>query len=267
MSETSPLRLVEETEAPGADAPAPPKVFVRQIATPAGPPWDQDRAARLEARLGAPMPIAEVAWRLRRLEPWRPGAGGRFAAFYVRAGEVGDGLTSTVEVDGRPAEITFTSGRVQAQQLRRLTTLALSAAVVCAVLGAAVTLALAKRAETADRLASLEAIVQAKARQARAADRQRREDRALEMGGLRGRALGDYLNDLAWASSAKAPGARIDAVHWDHALMAVEAHGDTSPFTASDRAASRIDKPLRPGVYLWGVGQPSRAALPSEAPR
>ncbi len=259
MSDVAPLRLVDEDEPPEASAQEP-KVHARQFAAPAGAPWDQARAARLEARLGAPLPLAELVYQLRRLEPWRPGRPARFAAFYARSRDVGELLEAVVEVAGRPLAVRFVSASAQSRKARGLIAVALGVGVALAAVAGAVTLALSVRSDAEERLTSLEPALAAKTRLARALERQSKESRALETGGLRGRALSDYLSDVAWASAAKAPGARIDALHWDHGLMAVEAHGDTSPFVGN-REVTRIDKPLRPGLWLWGVAPASRTGL------
>jgi hypothetical protein len=96
--------------APSPEPPAEPNVFVRTLSTPPGLPWEQARVADLEARHGSPLPIAEVVYRLRRLEGWRPGSPGRFAAFYVLAAEVDGRLEATAQVEGREIAVTFVTG-------------------------------------------------------------------------------------------------------------------------------------------------------------
>ena len=61
-----------------------PTIFVRTFTTPPGLPWDQSRVAMLEVRSGAPLPLGEVIYQLRRLDPWFVGRSARYAAFYVR---------------------------------------------------------------------------------------------------------------------------------------------------------------------------------------
>ncbi|HEX7761129.1 MAG TPA: hypothetical protein VF459_16605 [Caulobacteraceae bacterium] len=266
MSDVTPLRLVEEDDL----AEAPPleqKVFVRPFSVVAGAPWDQARAAGLEARLGAPLPLAEVVYQLQRLDPWRPGRPARFAAFYVRSRDVGEALEATLQVDGRRRQVRFVSAREQARKARGVVSLALGLGLALAATLGSIAVALSVRADAEGRLANLAPALAAKMKLAKTLDRERKQSQALEIAGLRGRALSDYLSDLAWASAAKAPGSRIDALHWDHGLMAVEAHGDAAPFVAGERQISKIDKPLRPGVWLWGVSSaghrgPARGATP-----
>lgn len=263
MSDAAPLRLVDDAPAEALeDDRTEQKVLVRQFSTPAGAPWDQVKTATLEARLGAPLPLTEVVWRLQRLEPWRPGRPARFAAFYARAREIGERLETVVEVDGRPVAVHFTSNREQARRARAVAMVGLAVGLVAAATAGSVFVAVSVRGDASDQLAALEPLLAAKTRLAATLERQRHDSRALEAGGLRGRALSDYLSDLAWASAAKAPGARIDALHWDHGLMAVEAHSDAAPFAAGDRVVTKLDKPLRPGVWLWGVSPPGRTPTP-----
>lgn len=247
------LRLVDEEPLIDDATDDEPKVFARSISIPPGAPWDQSRAARLEARAGAPLPLAEIEHQLRRLEGWRPGAPGKFAAFYVRTTDIGAQLTSQTLVDGRWVEVTFVS-RAERERIARRAAIVLGAAGAgLLMLIASVAVAISSRASNADQLASLEQLAIAKQRIAQSSDVQRREAAALQAAGVRGRGLNDYLADLDWAAGAKAPGARIQAIHWDHGAMAVEARGEVAPFNPVGRVATKLDKPLRPGVWLWGV--------------
>ncbi|MDR3509244.1 MAG: hypothetical protein P4L64_15225 [Caulobacteraceae bacterium] len=255
------LRRIDEA-APDA-GPRSPTVFVRTLSTPPGLPWDQARAAALEARVGAPLPLADVVYRLRRLEAWSPGRPARYAACYVRAAEAGETFSTTVEVDGRTLPIQFLSAAERGRQARRLGILAAVVAVTVLSLGSAISSALAVRADTSDRLGMAEQRAALKLRQAQTQARLHEEARMLDAAGARHRALGDFLTDLAWASAAKAPGAHINALHWERGYVAVEVRGDAPPFTAGDRAVIRADKPIRPGVWLWGVGPAGSAAASS----
>ena len=78
-----------------------PQVFARAIVTPPAPPWEQIRAANLEARHGAPLPLAELMHRVKRLSGWAPGRPGRFAVFYVRSKEFRSPFEAKVDVDGQ----------------------------------------------------------------------------------------------------------------------------------------------------------------------
>lgn len=241
------------TDIPQDEPPAPPQVFVRAFSTPPGAPWEQGRAAALEARHGAPLPIADLVHRVRRLESWAPGAPGRYAAFYVRAREFTRPFETTVEVDGRAVKIAFGAA---AEQFRRAQTLGVAAAAAILsllVVGGGVTLALGAKAETTARLERAEQQLLVKRRAALAAQQRSDQSRALQRAMGTSRPIDEVMADLAWATAMKAPDARIEAVHWEGGLLAVEARGETTPFANSDRRVQRSDKPLRKGVWLWGV--------------
>lgn len=239
-------------------SPADPTVFVRTFTTPPGLPWDQARVALLEARSGAPLPLGEVIYQLRRLDPWFMGRAARYAAFYVRAQE-GSDLQSTVEVNGRPMRVRFLSTAARNHRARSLAVLAGVTGGLALVVSAAVTTALTTRAETAGRLDAVAQIAVAKTRAAKSLERQRLMGQALDEAGVRNLSLNAALADLAWAAGARTPGARLDALHWDHGHMAVEARGDEPPFISGERTVIRADKPLRPRVWLWGV-EPAHSA-------
>jgi hypothetical protein len=262
------LRLVDE-QAAAADAAADePKVFARSISVPPGAPWDQARAARLEARVGAPLPLAEIEHQLRRLGSWRPGQPARFAAFYVRTADVGQRLTTQALVDARWLEVTFVSRAERERQARRMSIALAAVAVGLVTLLASAAVAISARGTAEGELSSIEQLADAKQKIAGAVELQHRQAGALEAAGVRGRSLSDYLDDLDWAASAKAPGARIQAVHWQRGAMAIEARGDAAPFNPVGRSVTKVDKPLRPGVWLWGVtpagpGYPARPPAPT----
>lgn len=278
MTQPSPLRLIDDADAPVADlaepqpflaeepeiAPPEPKVFSRTISTPGGAPWDQARAAALEARVGAPLPLGEVVYRVRRLDGWSPGRPGRYVAFYVRSRDVGDGFETTVTVDGRPVEVSFLPRAEQARRAQRSLTILLASAAAGLVIALALATAIGVHANIETRLADLEQQALARQRDATLEARQRAQARALNALGARGSSINDYLSDLAWATASKAPDAHIDALHWQHGYMGVEVRGSTAPFAAQDRTVIKADKPVRPGVWLWGVApaglHPSPAA-------
>jgi hypothetical protein len=246
------LRLASDEE--GDDTPSSePHVFVRVLSTPPGLPWDQARAAGLETRASAPLPIGEVVYRLRRIEPWAPGRAGRWAAFYVRADEVGETLIATPLVDGKPMSVSFLSFAEQTRRARNFAGIGLAAGALVVVLLAGVSLALGARAKAEDRLATIEAQATRKLKQAETVEALKHQARALEAARVHGQGLDDFLNDLAWASGAKASATRIEGVHWDHGYLAVEVRGDATPFERLDRPVQKAAKPARAGVWLWGV--------------
>jgi hypothetical protein len=259
------LRLVDED--PAAAQPEPPRVFVRAISTPPGLPWDQHRAAALEARMGAPLPLDTVAWQLRRLSAWRSDAPGRFAAFYVRAQEVRQRLTTEVEVEGRRLQVDFLSPAERARRQRLIGGVAAAAAVAAMALAGTAMLALQARSDAAARLDMLEQKTAARLRQAEKGAALKGQALILDRARMRGRSLGQALDDLAQVSAAKAPDARVQAFHWDRGYVAVEVRGDAAPFPGLGARMQKSARPLRPGVWLWIMAPPGpRAAAAGARP-
>jgi len=243
----------ELTGSPEFEPPRPPQVFVRAFTVPSGLPWEQMRAAQLEARHGSPLPIGEVMHRVRRVGPWSLGRAGRFAAFYIRARDYEGPFETIVDVNGALTPIAFGA---PVRKLRQAGDLLGAAGVSMAVAGlvvVAVSVGLKSRSAAEDHLTHAERLA---ARQSHAADRlqhQRDLTMALTVAPGASHPLSAALSDLAWASAAKAPDSRIFAIHWDRGLLAVETRGEGAPFVASDRLVQRSARPLRPGVWLWGV--------------
>jgi hypothetical protein len=251
---TSPggLRLIDEEDA--GSRPPDPKVLVRTIPTPPGLPWDQARAARLEAVHGAPLPMADIVFRLQRLDPWRPGAPGRYVAFYVLARELTGRLDTTVEVDGRILPVSFLTPAQQRVQARRVLTIGVAAGLAVFVVTASVGAAFAKRSQAEATLSALETRAATRLRAVEVRQKLKTQNRALEAQPDRGGRIRDALSDIAWASAAKSPEAHIEQLHWEPGLLAVEVRGTPAPFGANeDRAVQKAAKPVRHGVWLWGV--------------
>lgn len=266
MIKPASLQLVEaETaEALAEAAVVEPRVFARSIAAPAGWPWEQARAAALEARHSAPLPVHEVAHQLRRLEAWRPGQPARFAAFYVRRAEVGDRLETEALLAGERHRVVFVSSAQERRRMRMLALVGLGAGLTmfAAIVGAGVARQAGEAAEA--RLAALEVSARSDLRKAQTLNRQRRLAAAIEDRD-RGPGFDMPLSDLAWSARGKKPEARILAWHWEPGLSAVESRGKDSPFAAADRPVQRSGAPVRRGVWLWGVGPAAQAAEPVAA--
>jgi hypothetical protein len=256
MTEIAPLRLVDEEDEP--IEPTGPTVFTRSISTPPGAPWDQARAAGLEARLGAPLPLGEVTYRLWRLDRWGFGRPARYAVCYVRSREVGDRFDTTVVVDGRPFRIQLFSNAEQRRRAQTSLMVLAGMIVVVLLIAAALVSAWSTRSQATLKLAAVQQAAAVRLHQAESLERLKDQTRGLNAAHVRGQSLNDFLNDLAWASAAKAPGAHIDTLHWERGLMGIEVRGDAPPFGQSDRAVIKVDKPVRPGVWLWGVGAAGR---------
>jgi len=241
---------IEAGNAPPAE-PRPPGVFSRLVVVAPGWPWDQSRAARLEAGHAAPVPIAQLQLQLRRLSPWRSGEPGRFAACYVRAAELSERLVETVEVEGQPVTVTFDPPEAVARRARIMLGAVAASAVLAAVFVVAVGGALSARFAAEDELSAMETQLAAKMRRFQTLQAAEREARLLASA-QPGDDAASALRALSWAGSARTPEARIEAWRWDHGASAVEARGEASPFMETD-AARRDERPLRRGVYLWIV--------------
>jgi hypothetical protein len=194
------------------------------------------------------------------LDRWSPRRPGRHVAFYVRARDVGEGFETSVEVDGRAVKVRFLSPAKQARRARRSELFLAGAVGACLIVVGAFATAITVRENAETRLASLEQIGTAKLRAAKAYDRLKVQTRALDAAGVRSSRLSNYLSDLAWATAAKAPSAHIDALHWQHGYMGLEVRGDTAPFGASDRTVIKSDRPIRPGLWLYGVAPAAQRA-------
>lgn len=249
-------RPVRELDAASSEAPKPPQVFVRALSVPPGAPWEQARAARLDARHGAPLPIGELMHQVRRLEPWGPGKAGRYAALYVRAREYQAPFETDVEVGGRTLRAQFGARAVDRDRARMLALVAGLLVVSGAALGGGLMLALGARSEATARLEAAEQLAASRLKMAEGV--RARQQQARELRDLVGQArpMGEVVGDLTWVATSKAPEARILAVRWEGGLLAAEARGETPPFQSVDRPVAKASRPLRPGVWLWGVGRP-----------
>jgi hypothetical protein len=192
------------------------------------------------------------------LSRWSIGRAGRFAICYVRNTDIRDLLEIDVELGGQRLSLRFVSRAERVRRGRTMGVFTAAAVVVMMSLAGAVATAISVRTETEGKLAAVEQSASAQLREARRQRRLKAQSLVLDAAGARGRQLSDVLRDLNWASNAKAAGAHIDAIHWQQGYLGVEVRGDTPPFSKSDREITRSKKPLRPGVWLWGVGPASR---------
>jgi hypothetical protein len=234
------------------DAPEP---FVRTFEVPAAAPWDQARAARLNARLGSPLAESEVLISIRRLEPWRSDAPGRYCAAYLRRSEVAGELTLPRDVDGRPLRLVFRSPQA-ARERRRRRSLDVGLGLLAVVLAA---LALSKAASTGAQARVAVARAEGSASRALAAQRaQGRRSRLadqLALAGAEGRTGADLAADLAWLARARQPGAPVRAVMWSQGRLAVRSVPTEQPPLAP---AGRSIHPSPEGAGMWVVDPPPR---------
>jgi hypothetical protein len=231
-------KVMPEDDPPKASAP--PQVFVRTFGVPAGAPWVQSRAALLEARHGAPLPLTDLMHRLKRLESWRPSHPSRFAAFYIRRTDYRGPFETVVNVDGTSISVAFGGKKPSLTALRPALFAGLCAAVVLALVGLTVSMTLSARQEADMRQAQ-----QQQAQNAVSVAIDRARGQALRPAGV--------IEDLDWLARSRVADAQILAIHWDHGLLAIESRGEAPPLTASDRQLVRSPRHLRPGIWLWGM--------------
>jgi len=243
----------EPSEAPSLGGPVSPTVFVRTISTPAGAPWDQARVAALEARVGAPLPLSDVVYQLKRLDGWAFGRPARYAACYVRSNEVGEDFETLTEIDGKSVSVRFLSQAEQARRTRQFSMIAAGAAVTFLLVVGAGLSAVALRSDLEIRLAALEQTTDTCLRRAEVQQQEREQSRALVAAHTEGHTVNDVLRDLQWVSANKVSGAHIDSIHWESGFLGVEARGDGAPVASSERSVIKVNKPVRPDVWLWGI--------------
>jgi hypothetical protein len=176
---------------------------------------------------------------------------------YVRSTDVAGQPEFVVPADGRLLKFQFVSRAERVRQSRRNGLVAAVAVGLTAFIVVATAEALAVRVDTEARLRVLEQTAAARLHQARLGHQQSVESRLLNSAGARRRGLDQVLADLAWASAAKTAGAHIDAFHWRRGYFGVEVRGEGEPFVKPDRPVFRAKTPLRPNVWLWGVGEAS----------
>jgi len=242
------------------------QVFVRRIATPAAAPWDQARAAGLEAKLAAPLPGDQVIYQVRRLGVWAFRQPGRYIACYVRRSQLAGTLSTEVDVDGRPVKLVFRTRSAHSRHAGVAIGAALTATIAGVSVAAATMNAMATRSFDEERLASLSQLSASKIGEVRRGRAAMRDANCLIAVGAQGRSLNDLLGDLAWASTHKLSEAHLDALHLDRGLLGLEVRGEKSPFRADVSGTMRSTKPLRLGVWLWGLRlRPGESVQPAQA--
>lgn len=238
-----------------------PNCFVRSFVVPAASPWDQHRAAMLNARVNSPSNAPDLRIDVRRSEPWRPNQPGRFCAAYVRAAELPQPFVVERPVEGRIVEFRFTSPRIErAQRLLLLRDVALGVALLISL-----TLAVGKLVEVRSaRAEALARAIQSEHAVLRAAAEQRQETRTvgrLVAAGLDGRSGGDLIRDLGWLARSRTAGVKLQSVEWDRGAMTVTASGTAPPAPgAVQQLASQpagIDAPS-----AWTVNAPAQTFAP-----
>lgn len=224
------------------------RLFVSLVSTPPGMPWEQRRAAALEARLSSPLPGSQTAFQLVRRQAWRPRSQGLYAIVYARLTDIGAGRTVSVEIDGRTRKLSFPPpGQPSAAPAGRLTPFVLIVGLL--VLSGAVAHRLIDQRAAADlALSNLERRASAALRQAVPAAQARRRAAALDAAGAREMRLSGLLGSLAFASQARRPEAKIEAFRWNAGIASLDVAGAQSPLNAAD---VDLETTARPGGSAW----------------
>ncbi len=232
--------------------------FTRVVMTPPGWPWDQTRAAMLEARHTSPLSNDGVNIIVRRLKSWAMGEGGEFVAIYLRAGDALPAQGIDVDVRGRSIHIDLPSRAARAEQLKDQVTRIAAVAVMVIVVLALITLAFERRTALDDHMGDAEVRIEHVAREAHAVASAKQDAEALtELGVTDG--LDHAVGDLTYVTAAKDPAARLDAFYWSKGFWAIEAHGADAPIKDPGVTLQKSPKPVRPGVWMWAAPDPSNS--------
>lgn len=223
-------------------------LHVRTLSVPPATPWDQAKAARLEAHRNAP--VRNLRVEVKRLGHWKPGKGARFAAIYARTDQISKGLTTRTRVEGQVVKVRFAQEGEPARRAGLVAAFSIAAGgVVIALI--ALSAAFDVRAERERGIAEAEDI--AALLEPGAAEGSDRAEAMEAVSGMadRGEPLEVVLGDLAGLASSRDAGVSVEAVHWRPEGLAVEVRGDDTPFIAEP--AERSSRPIRPGVWVWAL--------------
>ena len=231
------------------------KPFTRLVTAPPSWPWDQARAARLEAQHTSPVSGDDVSIVVRRLKPWALGQDGKFVAIYLRGVDIRQGLKFDIDIQGQRLTVDMPSpGQKTAQTQERAWYIGLAGgAIACVLLMGVITVQ--RRGAEADHLADIENQLQRKAHEAEGVARAKGDAQALAELGLGNRSLDRALSDLKQLSLKHDPATRIDAFYWNKGYWAVEARGTAAPIKDATVPLQRSAKPVRKDVWLWVSAQ------------
>ena len=214
--------------------------FTRIFAVPAASPWDQDRAAKFDARMGSPLPEQDVVISVRRLGRWSSNQAARYCAAYLRKAQVSTEHRLTLSVEDRPLEFVFRADHfARARRARRLGDLALAFVLAIVVSSALAKSVSARRSNIAmlDRTdRALHANLARQVENERAA-----RNYALILGmNADGRSGAVLMNDLAWIARSKRADTRINALVWNGGALTLKNEDGANPIASSDREVSQV---------------------------
>ncbi len=237
----------------GGSEGAPFRPFTRALSVPPALPWDQTRAAKLEAQHTSPVSGDGITILVRRLAPWRLNEAGRFVAVYLRAGEAKAGLAFDIDVQGKRLRIEMPSRAATEAMIRERAWQVGAVVAMLAGMAAMGALTFQRRDGLEDRLTTVETRLGREAREAKGVLRAKNDADALAEAGLRDQDLDQALADFKYLSLSKNPDVRIDAFYWNKGYWAVEAEGDAPPMRDASVDLQRSAKPVRRGVWLWAA--------------
>jgi hypothetical protein len=261
---------------PAADAHTPAaEPFVRVFTIPAASPWDQDRAARLNAEAASPLPAPHAAIDVRRLELWSPGQPSRYCAGYLRKSQIKDELRIERFIEGRDVAFTFRSDALTREvRFQRLVDLVIAGMLVIA-LGLGLVKAINARSETRTALLSEEQSLRGDIARRQEAARDARV--AVLLSGLapEGRGGDDLMRDLSWLARSRRADVQIEDLVWNTGGIMVRTADDSNPIAASDHQVTQIATSegvtwvvhAVPGTVATGSFHPSILSLPRPARR
>jgi hypothetical protein len=229
------------------------KPFTRIINTPPALPWDQERAAKLEAKHTSPISTTATGQDLtiivRRLEPWKPRAIGRFVAIYLRGSGHKLGLSFWVDVHGRQVKVDIPSKTGQTEALKQKTWIIASVTIIGLCLFGQAALTINRRSEVASRLDVLEIQTQRLTKQEASVSKAKQNAQALAELNMTGRTPEDVINALRTVTLSRDTNSRIEAFLWEEGDWALEVRGEATPL--KEMSMMKAPKPVRRGVWLW----------------
>lgn len=227
------------------------KPFTRVVTAPPAWPWDQTRAATLEAQHTSPVSGDDVVVVVRRLKPWSYGQEGKFCAIYLRGADIRQGLKFDVDVQGHHLTIDMPSPEQKARQASaRAWVLGFGGVIIVSLLLMGM-LTMQRRTAEADQLTQAETLLQRRAHEAEGITRAKANAQALAELNQGNHTLDNALADLKMLSLRRDSAVRIDAFYWNKGYWAVEAHGTTSPVPDATVPLQRSSNPVRKDVWLW----------------
>ena len=227
--------------------------FTRIIHAPPGWPWDQTRAAKLEAHHTSPISGDGITIIVRRLKSWSFGDTGEFVAVYLRTGDTSAEEDFDIEVQGQRLRIEVPSRAARETAIREQAWQLGAGLVIAFALASLSMLAWQRRAALEDHLDSADMRVAHEVRDAKTLQRAKADAYALGTLDLKDQTAGTVLQDIEKVAMAKNDNARIDAFYWRKGYWAVEAHGDAPPVKGMDLNLQKSTKPVRKDVWLWMV--------------